>query len=243
MTVLNRGRDGHAKPNEIGHIASKPRRLSHSMPSTTTTTGPQPELPRDAIRGPGAPSVFQGSSHRTSPRRRIDDKVTSELVRAPLYVSHHPWPSRCVGRGTDDRRQTMRERPPNKRPPKSHQFSMGRWEATRPARPNPPAASPPEDGRRRWRRAQKKVGNKKGPAAAPEGWSMCNGPACWADAPCSMLAACFCVLRCEINRKEDRCDRVPDAGAAHVPEGPFRGPSCPTGSQATSACAFVFIHA
>lgn len=143
MTVLNRGRDGHAKPNEIGHIASKPRRLSHSMPSTTTTTGPQPELPRDAIRGPGAPSVFQGSSHRTSPRRRIDDKVTSELVRAPLYVSHHPWPSRCVGRGTDDRRQTTRERPPNKRPPKSHQFSMGRWEATRPARPNPPAASPP----------------------------------------------------------------------------------------------------
>lgn len=197
MTVLNRGRDGHAKPNEIGHIASKPRRLSHSMPSTTTTTGPQPKLPRDAIRGPGAPSVFQGSSHRTSPRRRIDDKVTSELVRAPLYVSHHPWPSRCVGRGTDDRRQTTRERPSNKRPPKSHQFSMGRWEATRPARPNPPAASPPKTEGGAGGGPRKKLATERDRPPLPRGGACATAQpvGLMLHAPCLLHASASCAAR------------------------------------------------
>lgn len=193
MTVLNRGRDGHAKPNEIGHIASKPRRLSHSMPSTTTTTGPQPELPRDAIRGPGAPSVFQGSSHRTSPRRRIDDKVTSELVRAPLYVSHHPWPSRCVGRGTDDERAAT-EQTPSQIPPilNGEMGSDTACEAEPPGRLPPPKTEGGAGGGPR-----KKLATKRDRPPLPRGGACATAQpvGLMLHAPCLLHASASCAAR------------------------------------------------
>lgn len=72
MTVLNRGRDGGAKPNEIGHIASQG--ASHSMPSTATTTAYDRTTARDRWSvAQELPPSFKG--RHTEPHR--EDGLTT----------------------------------------------------------------------------------------------------------------------------------------------------------------------